>query len=306
MDVRHLDLLRELAERGSVTAVARATHRTPSAVSQQLQTAQRELGARLVESVGRGVRLTEAGELLARRAVDVATVLADVRAEWDAYRDDPTGVVSVMALASAGEFLLPGALVALEGSGIRVECHDADVAEADWAAMAKDHDLVIGHSLRDRPPPGTEGLRVGRIVREPLDIALPAGHRLVGRGALQPAELVSEPWIGVPLGFPFDTVLQSIEDETGASLRVVQRLRDNRLVEALVAAGCGLAVLPRFTTRPREDVVLAPLAGIDTGRHIVAIQRPDRARRLAVRRVLTAIEEAAEVLPRTPVPPLAE
>ncbi|WP_036960199.1 helix-turn-helix domain-containing protein, partial [Promicromonospora kroppenstedtii] len=62
LDPRHLDLLREFADRGSVTAVARATHRTPSAVSQQLRTAQRELrGIPLVEPHGRGLRLTEAG-----------------------------------------------------------------------------------------------------------------------------------------------------------------------------------------------------------------------------------------------------
>ena len=296
MDVRHLELLRELADRGSVTAVARATHRTPSAVSQQLQTAQRELGARLVEPQGRGLRLTDAGELLARRAVDVATVLAQVRADWDAFQHDPTGAVSIMALPSAGEYLLPAALTALAGTGIEVACHDADVAEADWAELTRDHDIVIGHSLSDRPPPGTESLRVTLLVREPLDVALPAGHRLAGAASLRPSDLVDDSWIGVPHGFPFDTVLQAIEAQTGARLQVVQRVRDNRLVEALVAAGCGLALLPRFTTRLREGVVLRPLVGVDTGRAVLAIQRPDRAERLAVRRALTAIQQAGSVL----------
>lgn len=301
MDVRHLALLRELADRGSVTAVARATHRTPSAVSQQLQTAQRELGAQLVEPHGRSLRLTDAGALLARRAVDVATVLEQVRADWDAFRHDPTGAVSVMALPSAGEYLLPAALVALADSGIEVTCHDTDVAEADWAELTRDHDIVIGHSLSDRPPPGTESLSVTRLVREPLDVALPADHQLAGARSLRPEDLVGDPWIGVPQGFPFDTVLQAIEAATGARLQVVQRVRDNRLVEALVAAGCGLALLPRFTTRLREGVVLRPLVGVDTGRAVLAIQRPDRAARLAVRRTLAAIEEAGALLGGDPV-----
>lgn len=306
MDVRHLELLRELAERGSVTAVARATHRTPSAVSQQLRTAQRELGAPLVEPAGRGLRLTGAGELLARRAVDVATVLAEVTADWDAFRHEPTGTVSVLALPSAGEYLLPAALTALAGSGIEVACHDADVAEADWGALATDHDIVIGHSLRQRRPPGTDQLRVTRIIREPLDVALPSGHLLAEAEVVRAEDLVHEAWIGVPLGFPFDTVLQGIEDTTGASLRVVQRVRDNRLVEALVAAGCGVALLPRFTTRLREGVRLRPLVGVDTGRQVLAIQRPDRAARLAVRRTLTAIREAGAHLGATPVSRMAE
>ena len=295
MDVRHLELLREFADRGSVTAVAEATHRTPSAVSQQLQTAQRELGAQLVEPVGRGLRLTEAGELLARRAVDVAVVLERVAADWDAFRHEPSGTVSVVALPSAGKYLLPAALAALAGSGIEVICHDEDVAEADWADLAKDHDIVIGHSLSR--PPGTEQLRVTEIVREPLDVALPAGHPLASQDQVTPTDLVDQSWIGVPEGFPFDSVLQLIEAETGASLRVVQRVRDNRLVEALVAAGHGVALLPRFTTRLRPGVALRPLVGVRTGRHVMAIQRPDRAERLAVARTLAAIRDAAAALP---------
>ena len=61
MDVQRLELLRELAERGSVTAVARATHRTPSAVSQQLKVLEREAGLPLTERSGRGMVLTDAG-----------------------------------------------------------------------------------------------------------------------------------------------------------------------------------------------------------------------------------------------------
>ena len=68
-----LELIRELADRGSVTAVATATHRTPSAVSQQLKAIQRQAGVALVEHVGRGLRLTDAGRALAASAGGVAT-----------------------------------------------------------------------------------------------------------------------------------------------------------------------------------------------------------------------------------------
>ncbi|MBL7626372.1 LysR family transcriptional regulator, partial [Frankia sp. CN6] len=95
MDVRHLELLSELAARGSVTAVAAATHRTPSAVSQQLRTARREFGVPLVEPRGRGIRLTEAGRLLAEAGRDVARVLAEVQARFDEFRGEPAGLVRV-------------------------------------------------------------------------------------------------------------------------------------------------------------------------------------------------------------------
>ncbi|MFD6177064.1 LysR family transcriptional regulator [Isoptericola sp. NPDC060282] len=95
MDVRHLALLRELADRGSVTAVAQATHRTPSAVSQQLRTTQRELRTPLVEPSGRGLRLTEAGRLLAEGGASVAAAVAQVQARWDEFQGEPSGTVSV-------------------------------------------------------------------------------------------------------------------------------------------------------------------------------------------------------------------
>jgi len=296
MDVRHLELLRELADRGSVAAVAAATHRTPSAVSQQLRTAQRELGARLVEPAGRGVRLTEAGRLLADAAAGVTAAVEQVQARWDAFRGEPAGVVSVAALPSAATFLLPAVLRELAGTAIELRCTDTDIAEAEYGGLTADHDVVIAHSLTSVRPAGTDGLTVVPLAREPLDIAMSARHPLAGRSAVRPADLVDRSWIGVPRGYPFDTVLQTIERVTGAELHVVQRLRDNRLIEALVAASDHVAVLPRFTTPTGTPngagLVLRELAGVASARHVSAVLRPDRAERLAVRRVVEAFRHA--------------
>ena len=86
VDVGHLAVLRELAEHGSVTAVARATTLSPSAVSQQLKVLQRRLGVVLVERAGRGVRLTDAGRALAGIAATISTALATAEADWQRYR----------------------------------------------------------------------------------------------------------------------------------------------------------------------------------------------------------------------------
>src|ERR671937_2715646 len=68
LDVRRLRLLRELAARGTVTAVAEALAYTPSAVSQQLSALERDAGVALLERVGRGVRLTDAALVLVEHA----------------------------------------------------------------------------------------------------------------------------------------------------------------------------------------------------------------------------------------------
>ncbi|KGN37174.1 LysR family transcriptional regulator [Knoellia subterranea] len=299
MDVRHLSLLRELSERGSVAAVAAATHRTGSAVSQQLRTAERELGIALVEPAGRGIRLTDAGRLLAAGALEVETALARVEARLDEFRGRPSGRVRIAGLTSATEFLVPPTLARLATEGIEVELTDTDVSEADYAMLAADHDIVIGHSLLSAVPAGSESLVRTVLAREALDVALRADHPLAGREELGPRDVVDEPWVGVPPGYPFETVHQSIERVTGRPVRIVQHIRDNRVAEALVEGGAGLALLPRHTTRPREGVVLRPLRGVNARRWIVAMSRPDRAERAVVRRTVAALRHVG----RTPTAP---
>lgn len=292
MDARHLELLRDFARHGSVTAVADATRRTPSAVSQQLKVAQRAFGMALVEPDGRGLKLTDAGRFLAECGEEVDVALARVQARWDAWRGTATGTVRVASLPSAATFLLPPVLAELAASGIEVLCDDFDVAEHEYAALTTSHDIVIGHSLTGPTPAGAEGLGTVLLAREPLDIAMAAGHRLAPRRQVRARDLVDEEWIGVPVGYPFDTVLQRISAATGSDLRVTQRLRDNRLVEALVAAGDHVAVLPRFTTPPSSGIVLRELADVPAVRSVVGIVRRDRAQRLVVAKVLDALRRA--------------
>ena len=295
MDARHLDLLRELADRGTITAVAAATFRSPSAVSQQLQSAERAFGTALVEPDGRGLRLTAAGRLLAEGAVEVAATMARLQRELDNLHGLPAGRVSIAALPSAAELLIPRLLARCAGTGIEVVLTDTDVAEADYAARAADFDLVIGHSLA-HVPAGADRVTAITLATEPLDVAVPAGHRLASSSGLTASDLAGEAWIGVPQGFPFDTVRVAIENRCGADLRVVQRVRDNRVVEAMVAAGLGCALLPRFTTRPRAELVTLPLTDVRSVRSIVALGRPDRLERAAVRTVARHLQDIGGAL----------
>lgn len=298
MELRDLVLLRELDERGSLTAVARALSVTPSAVSQRLRTLERTLGLPLTEPVGRGVRLTEPGRLLAAGAVEVAAVVASVEARLAAFQGGIVGRIDVAALPSAGVVLLP-ALLARLGGEVEVRVHDHDVAEADYAALARDHDLVIGHRMAPEPRRDWQHLRVVDLLREPLDIALPAAHPLAARDAVTPADIAGERWIGVPEGYPFDDLRLAIEAAAGEPFRIVQRMRDNRLVEALVEAGFGMGILPRLSTRPSAGVRLLPLRGVATGRVISALARPEVAERAVVRHALEALRAcAAELAPR--------
>ncbi len=199
MDVTRLGLLRELAERGTVTAVARAMHLTPSAVSQQLKALEREAGVPLTERSGRGLVLTGPGRVLAETAKDVAVAIEQAEAVWADFVEQPRGEVTVTVFPSVGQMLLPGALHRVaDVAGLSVVCSDQDPLLPDFADLTHDHDIVVADAPGVLPGWRERSLVITELMREPLDIALPEGHPLRRHAELTPADVIGERWIGVP------------------------------------------------------------------------------------------------------------
>lgn len=286
-------MLREFADRGSVTAAARALHCTPSAVSQQLRVLQREVGLPLTEPAGRGLRLTDAGRALVTHADEVLAVLDRAEAELDTYRSAPRGLVRLAIFPSAALMLLPGLLRRTARlQGLDVEVRDVNMTPPDVPGLLADFDIVVAHRDEHAEPFPPGRLDVVHLVREPLDIALPAGHPLASRGTVGLAELAREAWISVDVGFPVDDVLRSLTIRTGIRPRIVQRINDFRITEALVAAGHGIALLPRYTFNvPGGRLVRRPLSGIRAARHVEAVLRTGASARPAVAAVLSCLHD---------------
>lgn len=299
LDLDQLALLRELADRGSVTAVADAVGRTPSAVSQQLKALQRYVGVPLVERAGRGVQLTDAGRALVVGAVTVATALAEAQAGWQAYRGEVSGTVRLASFHSASELLIPGLLHRLARfPGLQLDTFDEDVAQDAFAPLTADYDLVVAHRSDDVVAPERPQVRATLLLREPLDVGLPRDHPLAGRAFVTAEDLVGEAWIVPPPEYPIDRVLTAVAARSGLPVRVVRRSTHLPLIEKLIAAGHGIGLLPRHTSADRAAgrFALVPLKQIRAGRVIEALSRPDRAARLAVRTVLAElVAEAAAV-----------
>ncbi|MGN6609360.1 MAG: LysR family transcriptional regulator [Jatrophihabitans sp.] len=296
MDAHQLAVLREVAEQGSVTGAAKALHCTPSAVSQQLKALETSVGTPLVERVGRGIRVTPAGHELARSAVEVAVALERAAAAVTRFARRPTGTVRIAAFQSAGKMFLPALLTAVAADdGIELVCGEEDVAQTDFVPLTGEYDIVLGHRPDRGYTWGGAGVRVVHLLREPLDIALPPGHPLAGRRTLRPADLAGEPWITVRDEFPVADVVRTIAERSGAPLSVRHRINDFDVTEALVAAGHGIALLPRYTADHRGGTrfALRPLEGVRAGREIDALVRADRAERVVVTRVLRHLRAVA-------------
>ncbi|GAB3353104.1 LysR family transcriptional regulator [Amycolatopsis echigonensis] len=296
MDLGRLRTLREFADRGSVTAAARALHCTPSAISQQLRALQAEVGIALTEPAGRGLRLTDAGRALVARADDVLAALDRAEAELDTYRSAPRGRVRIAIFQSAGLMLLPGLLRRIDQhENLEVDVRDVDMVPPQVPGLVADYDVVVAHRDEHAPEFDTERLDVVPLLREPLDVALPVGHRLARNRRVGLADLADERWISVDHGFPVDDVLRSLTVRTGVRPQIVQRINDFRITERLVAAGHGIALMPRYTmdTRRGSGLVGRPLAGIRAARLVEAVCRTGAANRPAVATVID--EMRAEV-----------
>ncbi|MEH3032835.1 MAG: LysR family transcriptional regulator [Aeromicrobium erythreum] len=298
MDVRRLMVLRELAERGSVGAVADATNVTPSAVSQQLKVLEREAGYPLVEPSGRGVALTEAGRALARTATEIAVAIERAEGRWREFMEQPAGRVTLTTFPTGGEMLLPGVLTRMaERPDVELACFDEDGVTVDFADLTPDYDVVVADTPATSRSWHDRGLQVVPLMSEPLDVALPEDHPLAEKATLSPKDVVTETWIGVPEGYPYDRVLQQVVAVTGQPVRIAQRFAGNGIVEAMVAAGHGIAILPRFTTREHGNgLVTRPMVGIRAKRDISALLRPDRFERPSVRAVVQALREEARAV----------
>ncbi|MBP0456745.1 LysR family transcriptional regulator [Streptomyces montanisoli] len=305
MDERQLRVLRELGELGSVTAAAEALRVTPSAVSQQLRLLQRSVPVPLTVREGRRLVLTPAGQALASAAIGVETALARARRSVDEFVGQADGLVSVAAFHSAAAAFWPHLLRALAAPGSpRLALADEDVAQSGFPPLTRDHDIVLAHRL-DHAAPWPRTVSVTPLLHEPLDVALPAGHPLTARASLTPGDVAEEPWITVHDGFPLMATIDAVSAAAGRRLHLAHRINEFAVVAEVVAAGGGIALMPRWTARPHPQVVLRPLTGVHARRHVDALHRPERTARTAVESVLGHLRTAAASISSQNAPPVA-
>src|SRR5215218_5542857 len=272
LDVRRLRVLREVALRGSFSAAAEALTYSQSAVSQQIAALEREAGTRLVERNGRGIRLTDAGRALVRRADAILVELAAADAELQAIAGLRGGRVRVSTFASAATALLPAAVTAFRAAhpAVQVELSLVEATEEAIGGLRTGRaDLVLVARPVGEPP--TDQVEAHRLLEDPMLAVLPGGHHLA-----------REPWVlgGGPGCSDRATILRACH-AAGFEPRVTVDFPtdDYNATQGMVAAGAGVTLLPRLALAvPRDDLAVRPLAGAGPTREVVAaVRRGDQA-----------------------------
>ncbi|GIJ48412.1 LysR family transcriptional regulator [Virgisporangium aliadipatigenens] len=278
LDLRRLRFLREFAERGTLGAVATALGYSPSAVSQQLALLEKEVGARLFEKAGRGVRLTDAGRLLVRHARLLLAAAETATADLAALGDDVRGTVRAGGLQSAARRILVPALARVTAAHprVRVEIDELELEQALPGLRLGAVDVVVSDEYDGHPRPRPAGLTFAPLHEEPLKVVLAAGHPLARAGGpVAIAALRDEPWATSDEGTGHQAaVIGTCRSLGGYEPDVRHRSNDADVQLELIRIGAAVALLPPLAM-PANDptVAVRDIAGTRLMRRLMVVTR---------------------------------
>src|ERR1039457_4179708 len=175
LNFERLRVLHAVSTTGSVAGAARVLHVTTSAISQQMARLERETGQRLAERQGRGIRLTEAGLLLARNAGYLLAQVEQVEADLAGHSGAVTGTLNIAAFATAARGLLPGVLRDLRSRypDLSVSLSEQEPHEA-IPALSRGHlDVAVVQDWAGETPAVPGGLSRLDLIEDPFDPARP-------------------------------------------------------------------------------------------------------------------------------------
>ena len=296
LDVRKLHLLRELALRGTIAAVADALSYTPSAVSQQLAALERDAGVPLLRRTGRRVALTPAGAALAAQTEAILALLEEAAAGLAAARTGLTGPLRIGAFQTAVRTILPAALVALgrDHPGLELMVTELDPAAVPDALRSGALDVALVHEYDYVPAEPDPALDTEPLLEEAIYLASPAPGEMGDDPIRQHREA---PWIVASPGTLCHVMAVRACQAAGFTPRIRHHADDFATVLALVAAGQGVALVPELgVIGPPPGVALTPLP---TRRRTRIACRNGARRQPPVSACIEAIHAAARALPAT-------
>ncbi|HEX6354323.1 LysR family transcriptional regulator [Actinophytocola sp.] len=292
-DLTRLRVLHAVAGHGSLAAAARALHLTPSAVSQQMAKLEREAGCVLAERRGRHLRLTDEGKALATHAERILAAVEEASADLDERRGRVLGTVTVGAFPTAARGLMPAVLraCAAQHPDLRIGVREVEPYQAMGLLTAGVLDMAVSQDWMNLPVALPTRMASADLGLDPADVALPPGHPLADRESLALFELATDPWITSTVGTICHDWLTNTFRRDGHEPLIVHQAAEFPTQLALVAAGLGVAVIPRLAADSvPAGVRLVPVRPA-LERRVFAVWREEASRRPAIRAVVVALTE---------------
>jgi len=229
---------------GTFTKAAERLYITQPSLSEQIRKLETELGSPLFQRLGRRLALTSAGEALLPHAERVMFEVQQAHSHVQEVLGLRRGRLTIGVLPSAAARLLPKFLAEFRERhpGVEVALREEDVS-AEFEAMVHDGtlDLAIIRLPKRRPD-----LEVKFLVREPMVLVVPPGHRLGERRSIALAELAGESFVTMKTGYGLRELLDRFCRQAGFEPRIVFETGQLGSVVGLVLAGVGVTVVPQM------------------------------------------------------------
>ncbi len=298
LEIRRLILLRELAVRGTIAAVAEALNFTPSAVSQQLSQLEKETGTQLLRKAGRRVQLTPQAEVLVASVGEILDTLERAEARLQAAATGVSGRVRLAVFQSAALAFMPATLraMAVRFPGVRVEMVQREPEEALRETWARDFDMVIAEQYPAHAAPHHPGLDRRDLTTDAIRLALPpAAVSLHPVDSLPGARHM--PWVMEPRGAASRHFAEQLCRRAGFEPDVRYETADLQAHIRLVESGNAVALIPDLVWAGRDTSCrLLDLDGRPR-RTIFTAQRLAGAASPAARALREALTEAVQPPP---------
>jgi len=249
LDLGRLRVLVAVAREGSVTAAAEALHYAQPSISHHLAKLEAEVGVPLLQRMGRGIRFTDAGRLLVARAEVILAQVEAAQVELDELAGLKTGRARLAAFPSALATIVPpaAARITAEHPGLELSLTEAEPPEALSALRAGEVDLAVVFEYGDPPRADLRDISMVPLLEEPLFVVTPE-DRPRRPGSAPDADLASyaeDRWIAGCERCREHLLLACTR--AGFTPDLDFETEDYVAVQALVAAGLGVSLLPGLT-----------------------------------------------------------
>jgi DNA-binding transcriptional LysR family regulator len=274
MELRDLEYFLAVVEAKSVTLAARRVHAAQPTLSHALARLERELGERLLERRPRSLlRLTDAGEVVARRAREALSAITGLKDELAALRGQIGGSLRIAAIQSLGVTLLPTLLARLAHDYPAIKLSVRTLAAESIARAVASGRVDLG-LLAGAPHAALRGLRVKVLFEEPLVALVRRTDPLARSKRIRLRQLAERELILVPDGTFLSDIVHEACARAGFAPKVALTLASAEALRETVRAGLGVTILPRGYASPTDrDLVALPLTHPTPRREVLLVER---------------------------------
>jgi DNA-binding transcriptional LysR family regulator len=273
LNLNRLRILVAVADHGSFSAAADALSYTQSAVSQQVAALEAETGVILIERLPRGVRLTPAGEVLLDYAEGIIARMHAAEAEMAAIAGLRGGQLRMASFPTAGATLMPLAIAIFRGQHpeVALTLAEGEPEEIGPRLLAGEFDIALLFEFEGTSEWLGPQLERVELFEDPMFLALPADHALAARPALRLEDLRAEAWIQTSASSPCARHVVRSCHGAGFDPVVSFESDDYQTVQGLVAAGVGVALIPKLALAgARDDIAIRALSPHNPVRTVIA------------------------------------